>query len=477
MPRQLICLAAAALCACADIDPVLLQHHVIGARADGTAIDVLGSREPLVDAKGSFHELMTQADLVCDAAAAEMAPADVTKPKRKLLIHVHGGLNSHDTALESATKATRKMQKEKVWADWHYPIFLVWPSGLFSSYWQSIWTHRRGEEWTLLGPITMPFVFVADVLTAVARAPKNLVYMLALDAGTALETVDWNSFPTWRHARRIAENAAANGFSLQLGEQRHSGWYYTGIGTAYVLTLPTKLVSELVIDTIGTHGWELMLHRCYNVFRRPSEFETGNDTTLEDRPSGAFGQFFAELDQHIREQRELGHEYEVTLVGHSMGAIVLNEALRSFPDLPVDHIVYMAAACTVQDAQDAVVPVVLDRKAAGKPCTFHMLTLHPLADAGEAQWFVADVPARGSLLEWIDNWFGNPASSSQRVLGKWVNAVRGLHLFAAIRDHMTLRGFGYDGVPPQAHGEFNDCEFWRHSFWWPEATTPTATGR
>lgn len=466
------CALALALASCASFDAELLKNHVIAADADGNAIDALFTGEAIANPEAAFADVFRAADAACDAASQRFGQPH----RRKLLVHVHGGLNDYADSLSTATRACRAMTAEASWEDWHYPIFLVWPSGLISNYGQSLFYFRQGTDRTVVGPLTMPIVFVSDLLAAVARVPKNLTYMLLVDGGTAFASLDWNSFPDWLRADDAAEAAARLGFHLQLGEKNHSALYYAGRATAYVLTFATKLVSEVALDAFGTQTWLVMQHRCYNTFHPQAEFEKGNGGTFRPAPSGVFGRFFAALDAKVKADKAAGIEDEITLVGHSMGTIILNEALRSFPDLPIADIVYMGAACSVEDARDAVLPVL----AADKDVHFHVLTLYPLAETSEAQWSFLDLPARGSLLEWIDHWYSQPTSHAQMVLGKWVNAVLGLHLFADHKDQIYLRGFGFDGVPPQTHGEFNECPFWRHDFWWqdpPPNRLPTLSGK
>src|SRR4030095_3853438 len=91
--------------------------------------------------------------------------------------------------------------------------------------------------------------------------------------------------------------------------------------------------------------------------------------------------------------------YQIVLVGHSMGAIVINEALLHFQNLPVTRIVYMAPACSIHDAEHCLLPFLF----LNRSVRFHLLTLHPQAEADE--WNVWDIVPRGSLLEWIDNFF------------------------------------------------------------------------
>jgi hypothetical protein len=95
-----------------------------------------------------------------------------------------------------------------------------------------------------------------------------------------------------------------------------------------------------------------------------------------------------------------------------------------------------------------------------------VLTLHPIAEADEV--VAVDLPSRGSLLEWIDQWFEAPDHPLDRRLGKWNNAIGALHVFAPVLPRVALKGFGVSGCSkPQEHGDFNDCKFWQKSFWEP----------
>lgn len=90
---------------------------------------------------------------------------------------------------------------------------------------------------------------------------------------------------------------------------------------------------------------------------------------------------------------------------------------------------------------------------------FHLLALHPVAEADEINAF--DAVPRGSLLEWIDNFYTNPATHSERVFGKWANAVPALNLFASVRDQVHFKAFDVEGDSfPQAHGQFHSIPFW-----------------
>ncbi len=103
------------------------------------------------------------------------------------------------------------------------------------------------------------------------------------------------------------------------------------------------------------------------------------------------------------------------------------------------------------------------------PTEFWLLTLHPLADAGEAYFELADLPARGSLLEWIDDWYTSASHPLDRTSGKWNHVIPAIHLFEPVMSQVHFKAFGVDGDSlPQRHGDFNDCPFWLRDFWHPE---------
>ncbi|MEM8710385.1 MAG: hypothetical protein AAGG01_05500 [Planctomycetota bacterium] len=156
--------------------------------------------------------------------------------------------------------------------------------------------------------------------------------------------------------------------------------------------------------------------------------------------------------------------FELFLVAHSMGAIAFNEGmetLRSVMDesngkVVVNRVVYMAPACSVGEAAESLVPLLKE----SETTQFYLLTLHPVAEADEINLY--DAVPRGSLLEWIDHYYTNPATHTELVFGKWSNAVPALNLFAEVRRQVHFKAFsvGPDSVPV-AHGQFHSIPFWR----------------
>ena len=69
-------------------------------------------------------------------------------------------------------------------------------------------------------------------------------------------------------------------------------------------------------------------------------------------PRGALREFLDGLRKRLGD----GTGWKVTLAGHSMGALVMNQMLREAPEIHYDRLVYMGAACTVRDYADTVIP-------------------------------------------------------------------------------------------------------------------------
>ena len=227
------------------------------------------------------------------------------------------------------------------------------------------------------------------------------------------------------------------------------------LGTA---TIPLQVVTEPVLDTVGTSAWKNMVRRTRTMF-----FPAGNFITVSNQPSqttlqyGAAYQFFDELNTFLKTHPD----YYLDVIGHSMGAIIVNEALRSFPDLRIKNLVYMAAACSIRDFLAVGAPYLKSHDV-----EFYNLSLHPRKEIDETN---ADgLPARGSLLTWIDEFFQTPESFGDRTLGSFENVVIAYQLLPQT-NRVHLKAFGIStrkiSAGPQKHGEFTNFPFWRSDYW------------
>src|SRR2546430_3482252 len=82
---------------------------------------------------------------------------------------------------------------------------------------------------------------------------------------------------------------------------------------------------------------------------------------IQDRSASAF---FRALIARIQSSRERGIHYEITFMGHSMGAIVLNKLFTEYrrqliETRAIHNIVYMAAACSINSGVNPIKPLLL----------------------------------------------------------------------------------------------------------------------
>jgi pimeloyl-ACP methyl ester carboxylesterase len=243
------------------------------------------------------------------------------------------------------------------------------------------------------------------------------------------------------------------------------------VGTQILQTLswiPPKGLGLAVIDGLGSSAW-FSMHRRASVMMRTADQFDRNGKRVDDyrAPNGALALFLDTLAGFTR--RNPG--YRISLVGHSMGAIVATEILRRNDSLPVDNVVFMASAATSREVESTVIPF-MERN---RRVQFYNLTLHPLADKRESHFF--RIPPYGSLLEWIDSYFGHTETQLDLSSGKYDNLVRTALIYPAdIRGRIHIKAFGYNSGKgcgthdmPFEHGQFNDpsVAYWRTSFWHP----------
>jgi hypothetical protein len=88
---------------------------------------------------------------------------------RKLLIYVHGGLNSVADGIRRT-----KTQYQKIKDDQYFPIFINWRSAGLETYGRHLWRIRQGEK-SDSAKYTFPVYLVSDVLGSIGYAPKSLV--------------------------------------------------------------------------------------------------------------------------------------------------------------------------------------------------------------------------------------------------------------------------------------------------------------
>jgi len=370
---------------------------------------------------------------------------------RKLLIYVHGGLNSVADGIRRT-----KTQYQKIKDDQYFPIFINWRSAGLETYGRHLWRIRQGEK-SDSAKYTFPVYLVSDVLGSIGYAPKSLVVQgkHSIDSITMAEDeyfddkVDKGCFNIY-----YADDFPADANSL-----RSVCWF---------LTIPAKLVTTPFVYTMSKPAWDVMLRRTYTMIRKPSEYTDYRDWAAEDLEkwqkyypagTGALAEFLTRLRQF---EKDNPFELEITLCGHSMGTIVCNEIVSLFHDLNFTKIIHMASADSVRNFFQKTIPYLEDNE----DSRFYGLYLDPENEDRELN--IGGVVPSGSLLTWIDNNFTTPATEIDRRAGRWSNMYQTLYRIPTDvnrRVYFKIFGKGKENGP-QMHGDFDNFEYWKPEFYW-----------
>jgi hypothetical protein len=462
----------------------------------------------LLDEKGQLHDPggdhapLTQQRRAAYISnmLAEIRGQLTSGKKKRLLIFVHGGMNSWGDVLGRYDEA---WQHSFTNSD-AYPLMVVWPSSISATYLEHLTRIRQGEEVSeTVGYLTSPFIFVADLGRAVTRAPLVWGKMVVNDYEASYLGDRWAGETKRDEAKQHYCKLVNDGVSISINnDYRNRREMYSRFG-AYAVTFPGKILLSPFVDALGKSGWDNMLRRTENIFPHQLGSSQQTNVTVQGRfkksrvldSRAALPLFFYELSRDAA-----ANHYTIDLVGHSMGAIILNRVIKDSP-IEFSNIVYLAAACTVQDFH----LYLGEYLEAHRPTQFYCLTLHPVGDTREMYQTFLDLPPRGSLLVWIDNFLSSPLNGSGRTLGRWENLFKRDYQNRHLIDDMLQASYGANlhfkafniatndsesgarlrwycseqaHFPrlsgPQCHGDFTGEKFWEPSFWQPQ---PPGVGR
>ena len=437
----------------------LLEYHMINVEKDGTYTPSRAGVRFDPNASEDKRE-------VYEAFLAQLFQEVKKSGRKHLVIYVHGGLNMYHNSIKNVDRLY-----DTIDADGVYPIFINWRSFFFTTYADHLGRIRQGKP-SRLAWVTVPLYLATDLASAVARGPKAL----SIQAAHVLNT--WREEGSQLVERLGVGERGDEDKNLQertyvhvipkMARPRYKKlhnrlWYW--------VTMPVTWILNPFVSEIGRPSWDIMQRRDQTLFRMPSEFEKNECADLSERcerGTGALAVFLQHLEAFIKDQENGGTEqrngnYTVTLIGHSMGAIVVNRILGEYPQMHFDNVVFMGAAVSTHEVLDHTIPYL-----AKHPATqFYSLSLRPNAENNETS--LIGVEPSGSLLVWIDNYYTSPLTQLDRTFGRWENVYPALHVFPPkiLARQMHLKIFGYDEHnSPQEHGEFGRYPFWRPNFWW-----------
>ena len=485
----IVALSGLGLVACATHWQQPAPQHVVFVNRDGQLQNPTNGFPTLTNQLA--HDYL--AELTTSLATNQFPTGNV----RQIVIFVHGGLNPAEDGLDRAANLLPAIQTNA------YPIFVVWDSGLMSSYCEHLWRIRQGQvekNW-LWSALTCPVYLFADAGRALTRAPMVWYYQSRNDLST-LAYHPWSPVRPLLQPLLPAKLTPEDKLQRMKGTQQHRATDKHGetesvkvdisLGadhrrehpfnnalrmTTYIVTIPFKLLTAPFIDAMGKAAWDNMSRRTQTMFCQPSYFELPGHghphITIGKSPNGGLSQFMEQLATFV--QTNKSHHYEITVIGHSMGAMVLNEAIRRYPGLPYRNIVYMAAACSSRDFATSVIPCLQLNPQA----QFYYLGLHPVNEARELHFYAGELAPLGSLLAWIDNYLTDPQTVPDRTFGSFDNLYAcSPSLPTNIADRLHFKIFPVDADPhypegnPQTHGGFGETSFWEKAFWEPKHHLP-----
>jgi hypothetical protein len=454
--------------------------------------------------------------------------ADIENHGGSALFFIHGGMNSVPGAVERGARIYKEYCEGGDNGPYHdltkqgYPIFICWDSP-FVGYAEQLAYVRAGktEQYgrnighKLFAFATLPFHLLADLGRGVVRFPEdwsqfahNDLYIIAPNLFAEYNKMhDEVACLRGEGAKDCLNLSACDQIDVSRVEPINRSTRYLS-DTQTVLLFPVRNLALPVIDWIGVGAWDNMLRHTETMFDRTDTEKSGKrarraprrtpveqalassgepSTKLRDArvleqavsegDTGAIAKFFAQL-----KNSDIVRTGGITLVGHSMGAIICNRIINSYPDLKYSNIVYMGAACSVRDFESSVLPYLYSHRSETEPPNFYNLSLHPRCEAGEvafmptkSQSFSVDIAPRGSLPVWIDNIFAHPPSEGQRRYGIYQTAILASHnIPRKIRCQVHLKCFTYGDAKkiapelltnPQHHSDFAKAPFWRSEFW------------
>ncbi len=523
------------------LEPNELNKHAIAINSEGRALDptiaLKKHRDVLLTRKGYER----QTDMIF--AGIEKQAREGKLKKKAVLLWVHGGNNFITGAIKRADELSKPISDDgyyPVSICWSSNIPSAWWEQMRYVR-NGVYFKGQNDAWAI---VTAPVYIATDIITAIVRFPRTaldkLYSTLKPVAPHAYDKIKAGQFryqalqarerqfgyrsadpdtriyyekegqvviqqkPSSEGSKVIGrapkkvtpDEVAAKWWPLYAKDKPMTvsqGKYAPTIGdstgrvASYFATLPTKTAVLSVFATLGESSWDMLNRRCKAMIHHTNSFRPDGQATFNETDAdlhdsettgvGALAVFLRRLELFCREHPDI----KVVAIGHSMGAIVLNEAIRSFPRVPYRDIVYMAAACSVRDFDASVVPYLR----AHKQTQFYNLCLNPRAEDREDNLY--DLVPRGSFLVWIDEFLNHPQSFPDRTLGNFENVMLASKMFHPKvhgQLHMSAMGAGPGQPDPQKHGDFSAKEFWKEEFWkrrgwddWPPRTAEPAGRR
>lgn len=336
-----------------------------------------------------------------------------------LLIIVHGGMNDDLTSakhmldlmyppLSAPEESTtlpplRTMPQEPTLLNetCYYPVFLNWDSDMLDSMADDLVRIRFGEDDARFAVPTFPLMLGGRLLSGIAGMPSSLVH----NGITIKDTF-------------VGSHEVGDPFGAALGD----AFLYFPLNVLYTVGIP-------IGEGLGCPAWNIMKRR---VDLAVANYLDGDQKSI----SGGFRTLLKNLKTWIRQDGKQWYwgqtklPVTVTLVGHSMGTMILNRLLTETEDespshvpalsLPIRRIIYLAPAASINETEALLMPYL--KRHAGTE--FWLFTLNRRDESREYDWRKGSIMfPRGSLLTWIDTFLETETDPGQATLG-WVKNLQ-----------------------------------------------------
>jgi hypothetical protein len=457
------------------------------------------------------------------------------KQNNRMALLVNGGLNSPSGVKNRASNQIECMKQDGI-----YPVFLIWSSGLASSYWEQRTRVKNGLYEDNI-QFFFPFRMLSDLASSAVRALP--IWKDELDRFSDAVLKEEPEYSIESYLRTRTDNKSSKeAFDYYLEKTKDDNVLFLPRGdkrnlnamkvARYTVVSPARFLMTPLLEDAGRVAWNSMIRRTRLTIRLAGEFqpELWEGYAIDDRPVtalmreypnglGEFSRFLADLNRCLGNFQTCGPKFgsgididlkkkihcalidtrsatskdgaelcpqeygshrglKITPIGHSMGAIVLNELLQIFPETPLENIVFMGGADSIGNTRIALMRILA--QPGNKDVHFYNLMLHPKSEAREDSVF--GLLPSGSLLEWIDQVLQRPYTATDRTVGKWRNIRRAKRSFPFdLQRNMTFHVYGYDinGTAPYKHGAFNETKlkYWCPTFWGPKRERDKETFR
>lgn len=439
--KDCVALAALLLCACATpITPQMfteeLAHRAIVVHKDGFAV---GRHNEALD-EAAFAE---QWSGIVRAAEETWSHVNgrISDGRRRLVLFVHGGVNNYQDSFERVASINQGQKNDAALAPYHF-IFLNWDSNLLGSIGEDFFGIRGGERHEAAAVLTSPLSAARPLAESLLASPE-LVWHEMAHGFSAIDVTTDDNWP-----------------GCLLAFSRHKdvsdSWRFGSLALQ-VLGLPVRYGTSVVVKTLGTPAWDMMKRRAELAFSPDPQAEGGGRAQGDGGPLGAA----LLLGRHLK--RRLDNEWrdvDLTLVGHSMGAMIVNNLLMAFPEMRVKRIVYLGAAASITSVRQAVLPFLDRNQSVGTE--FWSFSLSETRELLEYHAF--DLYNRGSLLVWIDELFERVDTPAARVFGRAENVRRYVARLVPAPMRRRLVKWDRGQADPKSHSDLAEVRFLAKSF-------------